>query len=401
MLEDRARCPVFWHAINNVVYRDRTVSKCFPMRLFFQFIIIFLLLSPIPMILTTPLYSQEDTDETREEEKKADTRDTGNDTDASADKKRLIGFDLGMGGGYSTGISVNNFQYRLFGDIFLKHKYVKLTGGLSRWQNYLVTNGEGLFETVNFTQPKIALSIYPHRVIELYGEYRYSTGDPSHYYRGHEGTGGLYLDFDPVSIDVSVNGRMTEYLFKSENWLNKITLVYSNPTMHGGMVQYYTFNMTGIKHLYDITPTATLSWYVIDSTSIDATYYFIRSVLGSPDDVYYMHTGNIGVYSDVWKYISLHGGANIGVDGERYVIIGGDAGITFKILEYAIISVTYLPGYYIAPQNGGALGKFIELYALCALGINASSSSNPNINPSLIGKSFFSQSVTFSARYTF
>ena len=106
-------------------------------------------------------------------------------------RSRVFSFDIGISGGYSTGMSVSNFYYRPFVNCYLKHRYVKFTAGISRYQNLLITNGYGIFERVNVTQPKFALSLYPLEMIELYGEYRFSSGDPSHYYRGHEGTAGL------------------------------------------------------------------------------------------------------------------------------------------------------------------------------------------------------------------
>src|SRR4030042_4131298 len=76
-----------------------------------------------------------------------------NDNTEKSDKNKIFGFDIGIGGGTASGISVSNFYYKPFCNLHLKHTYVKFTAGLNRYQNYLITDGEGKFETVNFTQP--------------------------------------------------------------------------------------------------------------------------------------------------------------------------------------------------------------------------------------------------------
>ena len=324
-----------------------------------------------------------------------------NDNTEKSDKNKIFGFDIGIGGGYASGISVSNFYYKPFCNLHLKHTYVKFTAGLNRYQNYLITDGEGKFETVNFTQPKFNLSLYPHKIIELYGEYRYSTGDPAHYYRGHDGTAGFFLDFDPVTIDASINKRLTQYRFKSVDWLSRVTLWMSEISAHGHVTNYYTIDLNTIKYLDDISATANLMWYVIDTVSLDATYYYLYSVFRYPKDSYYIHTGRIGVYSDVWKYISLHGGASIGVDAERYIIVGGDCGVTFNILGYVTISATYLPSYYIAPKTNNMLNRFIDLYILYTYDYDVIKTTNPYLQKSMIGKSFLNHSLNFSVMYRY
>jgi hypothetical protein len=347
-------------------------------------------------------FSQEDTSVDLEREKEQEIKEfRKNDDSEKPDKNKIFGFDIGLGGNYSSGVSVSNFYYKPYGNFYLKHKYVKFTTGIYRYQNYLITNGEGKFETVNFTQPKISLSLYPHKVIELYGEYRFSTGDPSHYYRGHDGTAGFLLNFDVVTIDAMFNKRLIEYRFKSIDWQNKITLLYSDISNHGHVTQYYTINLSNIKYINDVSATVDLSWYVINTTSIDASYYYLNSIFKEPKDSYYVHTGRVGVYSDIWKYISLHGGVSLGIDGEKYIIAGGDFGVTFDILGYVTISATYLPSYYIASRTNSALDKFVELYALYVFDYNAISTANPNLQPSLIGKSFLNHSLNFSVSYKY
>ena len=49
--------------------------------------------------------------------------------------------------------------YQPFFNSYVKNKYVKFTGGLSRYWDYQITNDRGNYETVNFTEPKVALSI--------------------------------------------------------------------------------------------------------------------------------------------------------------------------------------------------------------------------------------------------
>lgn len=320
---------------------------------------------------------------------------------AKPEKSRVFGFDLGMSGGYSTGVSVSNFYYKPFGNLYLKHKYVKFTVGISRYQDYLITNGAGKFERVNITQPKVALSLYPHDMIELYGEYRFSAGDPSHYYRGHEGTAGFLLDFNPVSIDASVNIKKSAYRFKTVDWLNTFTLRYSDIKNNGTVNNYYTINSNNNKYLDDISTTVDCAWYIIDTTSIDASYFYLKSFFEYPKDTYYVHTGRIGVYSDVWKYISIYGGISLGIDAEEYLIAGGDLGMAFNILGYVTISATYLPGYYKSQKNVSSLDRLIELYSLYFDTYNIMGSDNPYLQSSLVGKSFMNHSFNFSVSYKY
>ncbi|MBN1498084.1 MAG: hypothetical protein JXA07_15030 [Spirochaetes bacterium] len=314
---------------------------------------------------------------------------------------RVFSFDIGISGGYSTGMSVSNFYYRPFANLYLRNRYVKFTAGISRYQNLLITNGYGIFERVNVTQPKLALSLYPLEVIELYGEYRFSCGDPSHYYRGHEGTAGFLLDFDPVTIDASINIRNIVYRFKTFDWQSAFTLLFSSISHSGHVTSYYLINTNDLKYLDDISAAVTCSWFVIDTTSIDATYYYMNSVFRYPKDSYNVHTGRIGVYSDVWKYISLYGGISLGIDSEQYLIASGDLGISFNILEHASLSFTYMPGYYKSRETVSSLDRFVNIYALYFIDYNIMGSENPYLKSSLIGKSFMNHSFTFSAAYKY
>lgn len=383
---------------NNSIYRDYAAGIVWRMRTFLYTAV--MLVSFLGLLaFSAPSFSRENpatgSETIREGEQRADT------APSQPEAPGIFGFDIGMSGGYSTGVSVSNFHYRPFGNLYLKHKYIKFTAGISRYQDYLITNGAGKFERVNFTQPKVALSLYPHNVIELYGEYRFSAGDPSHYYRAHEATGGFLLDFNPVTVDASVNVRTTEYRFKAFDWQNTFTLLYSDINHNGNVTNYYAINISNLKSLDDLSATASISWYVIDTTSIDAAYYFLKSRFTYPNDSYYVHTGRIGAYSDVWKYISVYGGVSLGIDSEQYLIAGGDAGITFNILGYASLSVTYMPGYYKSRKSANSLDRLVEFYALYFVDYNIMGSENPYLQPSQIGKSFMNHSFNFSVSYKY
>jgi len=352
--------------------------------------------------LSMPLFSQiDETGQSPQDDRPMQEEARKNASGEDPKKNKIFGFEIGMSGGYATGISVSNWQYRPYANLVLSHKYIKGTAGVYRCKNFLITDGEGSFENINFTQPKIGLSLYPHNVIELYGEYRYSTGDYSHYYRGHEGTAGFLLDFDVVTIDASCNKRLVEYEFKSVNWADKITLLYSDINIHGRATQLYTIDTNRTKYLDDTTATVNLSWNIIDTTSLDLTYYYLYSIFKYPRDSYYNHTGRAGVYSDVCKYISIHGGASLGLDAERYLIAGGDFGATFNILGYVTITASYLPSYFFAPVGGSALKRIIDSYVLYSYSYNSAGSTNPYLQPSQIGKSFWNHSVNFNITFRY
>jgi len=321
--------------------------------------------------------------------------------DGEQAKPRVFGFDAGIQGSYATGISTSSFYYQLFADIYLKHKYVRFTAGLSRFQDYQITDGEGDFETANFTQPKLALSLYPHRVIELFGEYYYSTGDKTHYYRSHEGTAGFLLDFEKVTLGATATRSRTRYHFKSDDRKDKTLIVYQSATLFGLWLRYEYYKKKYITRLEDLDVYPELSWFVHHTTSIDAKYEFRENIFAYiPEDLrYYANTGRLGVNSEPWRYFSFNAGVVAGKDSEAYIIAGGDAGVTFNILDYVMISLTYTPEYYIAPATNILLEKFKELLYRRIWGRRRIS--NPFLRNSGVGASFWNHGVSFSVVYTY
>lgn len=386
---------------NNSIYKGLNLRVIWNMQKFFNRIIMLLATTGL-LLSSSQAFSIEEASQDRAIAQEKEIRESATTPDTGKHaKSRIIGFDLGMSGGYSSGVSVQNFYYKPFGNLYLKHKHLKFTVGMSRYQDYLITSGKGKFEHVNFTQPKIALSLYPIDMIELYGEYRFSTGDPSHYYRGHEGTAGFLLDVSPVTIDASINIKKTEYRFKSIDWLNTFTLLYSHVSNNGNVSNFYLIDMNNNKYLDDISASVNLSWYVTDTTSIDASYYYQHSFFGYPEDRYDLHSGRIGAYSDVWDYVSIYGGINLGFDSDKYLIAGGDLGITFNIFGYVTLSVTYMPGYYKFTRTYSSLDRFIGSYVYYFMDSSLVSSDNPYFQSSQAGKSFMNHSVSFIIAYKY
>jgi hypothetical protein len=339
----------------------------------------------------------------RVDQEKIDAREKKGDGEGDESKPRIFSLDAGIQGNYAAGVSTSSLYYQPFFDIYLKHKYVKFTAGLSRFQNVQISNGSGQFETVNFTQPKLGLSLYPHRMIEFFGEYYYSTGDKNkHYYRSHEGTAGFFLDFEKVTLGTTVTGSRTEYHFKSDDLKDKtIILLQSLP-----LIRYMYYKKRYISRLEDLDVYPELSWFVHRTTSLDVKYEYRESkfeyVLWDyqyHDVSYGTHTGRLGVYSEPWRYFSLKAGVYAGKDSDDYIIAGGDVGVTFNILDYVKISSTYTPEYYIAPNVNVVQQRFVELVSMVLVGRRLKR--NPSLRFSDIGKSFWNHSVSFSAMYTY
>ncbi len=321
-------------------------------------------------------------------------------------KPRVFGFNAGIQGSYSTGISTSSFYYQPFVDLYLKHNYVRFTAGMSRFQDMQITDGEGEFETVNFTQPKLALSLYPHRVIELFGEYYYSTGDKKHYYRSHEGTAGFFLDFGKVTLGATATKSRTEYHFKSDDRKDKTSIVYQSGTLFGLWLRYQYYKRRYITRSEDMDVFPELSWFVHHTTSLDAKYEYRETIFEYvPGDFqyhhdrYYTHTGRLGVSSDPWRYFSLRAGVVAGKDSEEYIIAGGDVGVTFNILDYVMITSTYTPEYYMAPETNAVLQTIKDLIYRRLWG--RPRIRNPLLRNSGIGTSFWNHGVSFSVVYTY
>lgn len=349
----------------------------------------------------------------------------GEEGDEEEKPTRLFSFDLGLNGSYSRGLTTKSLYYQPFVNFYLKHKYVKLTGGLSRYWNFQLSNGEGKYENVNFTEPKLALSIYPHKVLEIFGDYRYSGGDKSHYYRAHKITTGLNLDFDVVTLGCSVNFKKTEYHFKSDDLYSKATIIDNMKAFNVISILYNKglYKFENLEQSKDIGVTPTFSWFMHKTTSLDLSYdhaenYFFpynhdKGNVKYWNSKYYSNSGRIGVYSDPWDYISISVGVSAGADSEKYVIVTPDLGLTFNIMDYVKISGTYSPSYYKAPPakigNVEVSKKALQVYEVYALrslvGITIAGrtkrNANPYVNLQNIAKSFWNQGVSFSVTYTY
>ena len=341
------------------------------------------------------------------EQAKADAREKDEGGEGGESQPRIFGLDAGVQGNYASGVSTSSFDYQPFVDLYLKHKYVKFTAGISRFQDYQISNGGGEFETVNFTQPKLALSLYPHRVVELFGEYYYSSGDKKHYYRSNEGTAGFFLDFEKVTFGTTVTDSKTEYHFKSDDRKDKTFIVYKYSATPGKFIyQYERYSKKYINRMGNLDVYPELSWFVHKTTSLDFKYEYKQSLfeyvtmrLKYYNYKYFVNTGRLGVYSEPWRYFSFKAGIHAGKDVQDYIIAGGDLSVTFNILDYVKISSTYTPEWYKPPTVNPSIQALREIFSLAALGRRGNI--NPYMRASRVGKSFWNQSVNFSVMYTY
>ena len=317
---------------------------------------------------------------------------------------KIFSFDLGLKGSFAEGSTPASMYYQPFFNCYVKNKYVKFTGGLSRVWDYQITNDRNDYETVNFTQPKVALSVYPHRVIEIYGEYRYSSGDKSHYYRSNYGATGVQLDFESVAFGGYVSYATSKYHFKSDDTKDNLLLVHDyqdNPTPIRLWWDYRLYEKRKINHTDEFTASPEFSWFVHETTSIDLSYEHKKTEYQYPNstDTYKINTFRIGVSSQPWKYFSFMTGFSNGWDSGGYIIPGGYLGVIFNILDYVKISSTYSPSYYLTSRMNPELKKLLDAWAMYQLGTRRNV--NPYLQLSKIGKSFWNQAVNFSVAYQY
>lgn len=366
---------------------------------FCSLFLVLLLAAPCWLAVVTAAHAQE---EDPAGESSAPVKKPGSD---------VFGFEIGMQGAYSEGMSTRSCYYQPYADLFLKHRYLQFTAGISRFLEYQISDGEGEFETVNFTRPRAALSLYPHRVIELFGEYAYSTGDRrKHYYRSHEGTAGFLLDFDVVTLGGTCTRSRTWYHFKSDDTKDKAVIVYksllSPIPVRVLWARYEYYKKRYITQMEDLDVYPEFSWFVHETTSLDFRYEYRENIFRYvPEDYqyhyakYFSHTGRVGVYSEPWRYLSLQAGVHAGADSESYIIAGGNAGLVISILDYARLSVDYMPEYYQAPKVDATRQKIIELVNLILMGRRKTR--NPFLSSSDVGASFWNHGVYFGAAFTY
>ncbi|HOT43499.1 MAG TPA: hypothetical protein PLM53_03465 [Spirochaetota bacterium] len=336
-------------------------------------------------------------------------------------KPRIFGIDGGYNGSYAEGTSPKNFYSQPYLNISLKNKYIKFTAGISRFWDFQISNGAGAYETVNFTQPKLALSVYPHDVIEIYGSYLYSAGDKTHYYRVHDWSGGFFLDFEVVSLGFTGDYKKTEYVFKSDDRSDYLSITpggTANPYINNliMMARYKNFKIQNIKHLEDYTLTPAFSWFFIESTSLDLAYDYMYSDFNNPYSfksiypkqnehiIFYSHSGKIGITSETCEYFTLMAAFSSGWSNDDVITVGGEIEGIINLFDYANISITYAPVYNISPKMDPLTRKFYEYRSYVSL-FKALRGRRLNINPFMqlknIGKNFWSHGVSFNVSFRY
>jgi hypothetical protein len=155
----------------------------------------------------------------------------------------------------------------------------------------------------------------------------------------------------------------------------------------------------------DVTLSPTFIWYIVESTSLDISFYYYNANFRNPykskyDDIYYSYTGRIGVLSEPCKYFSFLAGISAGKGSDKYIIAGGDLGVVFNILNYVKLSATYYPAYNITPNRDPTKMKFFEALSYFTL-FGRRKNANPYMRLQDIGKSYWNQSVSFGVTYTY
>lgn len=330
------------------------------------------------------------------------------------EKPSWFGFEAGMSGNYAKGAAPASFDWGPFGNIFFKHQYFRFTFGISRTQDYQLASGSGMYETVNFTTPSIKLSLFPHKVIELYGGFVYSTGDKSHYYKVVDGNAGFNIELEPVSIGLSVGKSNNKYRFKSDDgydflnyWSNYASSHFPIIRNLAPLLAYNAYKKTDVKKTEGRYASATLGVRVHQTTTIDAGYDYSRSdmkylVFGNREktNIYYSHTGKIGVLSEPVEFFSFNVGVNLGTDNEDYLIAGCDIGISFFIFDAVSLEGGYSPAHYQPPPSKTYSRKTIQLWEAWAIyNLVKWQNINPTVKLSNISKPYWNHEAKFSVSY--
>lgn len=264
---------------------------------------------------------------------------------------------IGAQGSYASGISESNITYKPFADIALNTSIITLRAGVAEYLDYQILDGNGNYKTINTTQGKGGISLYPIKAIEIGAEYCYTKGASG--YSSHDIFGEAIIYFGAFSAEGSYNAITTEYEFDgvpvtidTKIAAGKISFTRNDWTVEGG------YENQSVR---------------FDTLDYDYTKNLFR----------------LGITPDTGRSLLLMAGVGGGNDSADYRILSSDLGLIWKITSHVRLKGMYIFSYYAAPGTDSTSttksGKTSS---------GRGTSTNPFLENSLVDQSYTSQSLT-------
>lgn len=269
-----------------------------------------------------------------------------------------VTFKIGAQGSYASGISESNITYKPYGDITLNTSIISLRAGIAEYIDYQILDGYGNYQTINTTQGKGGISLYPFKALELGAEYSYTKGSSG--YISHDISGEAIIYIGDFTLEGSYNTVSSEYEFDgtpvaidTKTAAGKLSFTRNDWTVEGGY-EYQSIRF--------------------DTLDYDYTKNLVR----------------LGIIPDTGRNLLLMAGAGGGNDSADYTILTGDVGLIWKITTHVRLKGMYIISYYAAPGSDSTASTKSGKTSASDRG----SGTNPFLESSLIDQSYTSQSAT-------
>lgn len=272
--------------------------------------------------------------------------------------------DTGFRGYYSSGVSPANIYYKEFAIVGMQFLSATLSPEIALYQQYQITDGNGGYYTINYTQPAATARIDITERVHLFGEYRYSFGDKK--FSAHEYSGEASLDIGDFSISGNYGIRTANYTLASQ----KITIKNRDAVI-------------------------TADYFASSHIGIEAGYTYKTTFFSTLGYTYAQHLATVGVMPSIMKNLFCAAGLNAGRDSDDYTIAGARLAMALTIpggVSDVKVSFSYSGNYFIAPHAAG--NKSGSRHYGSGGG---STRINPYLKSSIVGKSYFSSSLSFGA----
>lgn len=290
---------------------------------------------------------------------------------SSASENPAWEFTLGAKTSYSAGVSDSFIYYKPYLQAEFSTDFLSILAEAARAFNYQITDGNGLYEYIDFNEAAISLGLFPAEWLSVDIEYRHSSGDSEY-----------------------ANNSL---LFECELIFNRISLIGG----YTGEYSEYDFNSAEIEQ-NNHTYTGEINYLHSDFISFDLGYTLNNICFVNPDFNYKKHIIRAGAVPHITESAFIVAGLSAGLDSEEYVIYGFDFGLNSFFLEHIRIMAVYSFQYYDA--QGAEISTY-EKETGSEHGKN-SKSKNPNKNNPFLsierrGESYTSHSVVAGVSYTF
>lgn len=293
-----------------------------------------------------------------------------------ATEKNRWEFVAGTKSFYSSGMAKSNLYYKPFGKVEYCVSIFTLSTVIARYINYQITDAMGEYENINFNELDLAFETNLSDWLYFSLEYKYSSGDFE--YNKNSYLAEITFDYRMISFTGEINRIDTDYSIDASDI----------------KIDSYAYSFI-------------LDYYISDSTSFDFGYSFTNDYYSSIDSDYNKSLFRLGVINSFESGLNLISGLSGGWDSDDYAIIGFDIGFIYKIRKYLKVLSLYSLQYYRAPavttttlddsrNNSGQMGNHSNNSSLSTF-----KGSNPYLNPSKKGESYYSQIISLGINLIF